>query len=377
MRDSLRLGRIAGFPVAVHWSVLVVVLLLAWGLAEGVLPESAPGHSAATYWLVGVPGALLLICSLLAHEISHAVVARRVGVEVEGLTLWMFGGVARLRGEATTARADLQIAVVGPATSLVLAGAFGFVWWLLDMLGQPALAVSLAGWLAGINLLLAVFNLVPGAPLDGGRVLRALLWGRWGDHDRAAAAATSAGQLVGFTLVGFGLLAFFGGDYVGGLWLILIGWFLHGAARAEQAAYIAEHVLHGVVVRDVMSSDVRTVGSDLTVEHLIESLVLGGRHSAYPVVDPEGSVRGLVALAQLRTVPASARASTLVGEVAVPLSQVSTCGPDEPVAQVLQKLAGDAGRRALVFDEGRLVGILTPADITRVLEARQLLGATR
>ena len=149
MRDSLRLGRIAGFPVAVHWSVLVVVLLLAWGLAEGVLPESAPGHSAATYWLVGVPGALLLICSLLAHEISHAVVARRVGVEVEGLTLWMFGGVARLRGEATTARADLQIAVVGPATSLVLAGAFGLVWWLLDTLGQPALAVSLTGWLAG------------------------------------------------------------------------------------------------------------------------------------------------------------------------------------------------------------------------------------
>ena len=377
MRDSLRLGRIAGFPVAVHWSVLVVALLLAWGLAEGVLPESAPGHTAATYWLVGVPGALLLLCSLLAHEISHAVVARRAGVDVDGLTLWMFGGVARLRGEAPTARADLRIAVVGPATSLVLAVAFGLVWWLLDTLGQPALAVSVTGWLAGVNLLLAVFNLVPGAPLDGGRVLRALLWERWGDRDRAAAAATNAGQLVGYMLVGFGLLAFFGGDYVGGLWLILIGWFLHGAARAEQAAYVAEHVLHGVVVGDVMSTEVRTVGSDLTVERLIESLVLGGRHSAYPVVDPEGSVRGLVALAQLRTVPASARASTLVGEVAVPLSQVPTCGPDDPVAQVLQKLAGDAGRRALVFEQGRLVGILTPADITRVLEARQLLEASR
>jgi Zn-dependent protease len=377
MRDSLRLGRIAGFPVAVHWSVLVVVLLLAWGLAEGVLPQSAPGHTAATYWLVGVPGALLLLCSLLAHEISHAVVARRVGVEVDGLTLWMFGGVARLRGEASTARADLQIAVVGPATSLVLAVLFGFVWWVLDTLGQTALAVSVTGWLAGINLLLAVFNLVPGAPLDGGRVLRALLWARWGDHDRAAAAAAGAGQVVGYMLVGFGLLAFFGGDYVGGLWLILIGWFLHGAAQAEQAAYVAEHVLHGVVAGDVMSTEVRTVGSDLTVEQLIESLVLGGRHSAYPVVDPEGSVRGLVALAQLRTVPASARASTLVGEVAVPLSQVPTCSPVEPVAQVLQKLAGDAGRRALVFEQGRLVGILTPADITRVLEARQLLEASR
>jgi Zn-dependent protease/CBS domain-containing protein len=377
MRDSLRIGRIAGFPVAVHWSVLVVVLLLAGGLADGVLPEAAPGHGAATYWLVGLGGALLLLCSLLAHEVSHAVVARRAGVEVEGLTLWMFGGIANLRGEAPTARADLRIAAVGPATSLVLAAAFGAGWWALDTLGQSALAVSVAGWLATINVVLAVFNLVPGAPLDGGRVLRALLWSRWGDRDRAAAAATTAGQTVGYVLVGLGLLSFLAGDYVGGLWLMLIGWFLHGAARAEQAAYVAEHVLRGVAVGDIMSSEVRTVGSELTVEELVESLVLGGRHSAYPVVDPDGSIRGLVALGQLRTVPASARATTLVGDVAVPLARVATCAPDEPVAQVLPRLAGDAGRRALVFEQGRLVGILTPTDITRVLEAQQLLGGSR
>lgn len=377
MRDSLRLGRIAGFPVAVHWSVLVVVLLLAGGLADGVLPDAAPGHATATYWLLGIGGSLLLLCSLLAHEVSHAVVARREGVEVDGLTLWMFGGIANLRGEAQTARADLRIAVVGPATSLVLGVAFGLVWWLLDALGTSALLASVAAWLATLNVVLAVFNLVPGAPLDGGRVLRALLWSRWSDRDRAAAAATTAGQTVGYVLVGLGLLSFLAGDYVGGLWLMLIGWFLHGAARAEQAGYVAEHVLHGVTVGDVMSTEVQTVGSDLTVEHLVEALVLGGRHSAYPVVDPEGSVLGLVALAQLRTVPASARARTLVAEVVVPLAQVPTCGPAEPVAEVLPRLAGDPGRRALVFEQGRLVGVLTPTDITRVLEARQLLGGAR
>ena len=373
MRDTLRLGRIAGFPVAVHWSVLVVVLLLAGGLADGVLPETAPGHSTATYWLVGLGGALLLLCSLLAHEVSHAVVARRAGVEVDGLTLWMFGGIANLRGEAPTARADLRIAAVGPVTSLALAAAFGVVWWMLDASGQSALVVSLAGWLSTINFVLAVFNLVPGAPLDGGRVLRALLWSRWGDRDRAEAAATSAGQTVGYLLVALGLLSFLAGDYVGGLWLMLIGWFLHGAARAEQAAYLAEHVLRGVAVGDVMSSEVRTVGSELTVEELVESQVLGGRHSAYPVVGPDGSVRGLVSLGQLRLVPAPARSTTLVGDVAVPLTQVATCTPDEPVAALLPRLAGDAGRRALVFAQGRLVGILTPTDITRVLEAKQLL----
>lgn len=377
MRDSLRIGRIAGFPVAVHWSVLVVVLLLAGGLADGVLPETAPGHSTATYWLVGVAGALLLLCSLLAHEVSHAIVARRSGVEVDGLTLWMFGGIANLRGEAPTARDDLRIAAVGPATSLVLGAVFGVVWWALDTLGQSPLVVSVAGWLSTINVVLAVFNLVPGAPLDGGRVLRALLWSRWGDRDRAAAAATTAGQSVGYLLVVLGLLSFLAGDYVGGLWLMLIGWFLHGAARAEQAGYLAEHVLRGVAVGDVMSSEVRTVGSELTVEELVESLVLGGRHSAYPVVAPDGSVRGLVTLGQLREVPASARATTLVGDVTVPLAQVATCAPETPVADLVPRLAADAGRRALVFEQGRLVGILTPTDITRVLETRQLLPRTR
>ena len=245
MRDSLRLGRIAGFPVAVNWSVLVVVLLLAWGLADGVLPQAAPGHGTRTYWRAGVTGALLLICSPLAHELPHAVVARRAGVGVDGLTLWMFGGVARLRGEPPTPREDFRIAAVGPATSLVLAAAFGLVWFTLDALGSGDLPVSVAGWLAGINVLLAVFNLVPGAPLDGGRILRAILWWRGDDRDRAVTTATTVGQVVAYCLVAIGLLDFLAGDTVGGLWLILIGGFLLTAARAEYAATLAQHALEG------------------------------------------------------------------------------------------------------------------------------------
>jgi Zn-dependent protease/CBS domain-containing protein len=375
MRDSLRLGRIAGFPVAVHWSVVVVVLLLAWSLADGVLPEVAPGRAAGTYWLYGVVGALLLLCSLLAHELSHAIVARRSGVEVEGLTLWMFGGVANLRGEPPAADADLRIAVAGPATSVGLSVGFGALAVVLSALGQSDLLVSVTAWLAGINLMLAVFNLIPGAPLDGGRILRASLWRRWGDRDRAAAAATRAGQLVGYCLVGLGLLNFLLGDYVGGLWMMLIGWFLHAAAIAEESAAVTVHTLEGVPVAAFMSTDVQTGQADLSVEEFVSRLVLGGRHSAYPVVGVDGTVTGLVTLGQLRGVPPGARASTSVGDVAVPLAHVATCTPDEPVAGVLPRLSRESGNRALVFDHGRLVGIVTPSDVTRMLETRSLLSS--
>jgi len=374
MRDSLRLGRVLGFPVAVNWSVFLVVLLLAWSLAEGVLPVRAPGHGAAAYWLAGVVGALLLICSLLAHELAHAIVARRAGIEVDGLTLWMFGGVATLRGEAPTPRADFRIAAVGPATSLVLGAGFGLVWSVLDALGQDALVVGVAGWLATINVVLGVFNLIPGAPLDGGRILRAALWYRGGDRDRAATTTTNAGQVVGYCLVAIGLLSFLSGDPVGGLWMILIGWFLLSAARAEHDATVVEHSLSGVSVGEVMSTDVKTGDAGLSVEDFINDLVLQGRHSAYPVVGPYGGVEGLVTLGQLRGVPPSARATTAVRDVAVPLPMIATCTPADPLTRLLTRVTSESGRRALVFEHGRLVGIVTPADVTHALEARALVS---
>lgn len=372
MGESLRLGRVLGFPVSVNWSVLVVVLLLAWGLAEGVLPESAPGHSAAAYWLAGVLGAVLLIASLLAHELAHAVVASRSGVEVESLTLWVFGGVAALRGDSPTPRADFRIAAAGPATSIALGAGFGGVWLLAELLAGPDLVVGVAAWLCAINLFLAVFNLIPGAPLDGGRILRAILWSRSGDRERAAVTATNAGQGVGYGLVALGLMVFLAGDPVGGLWTIFIGWFVLGAARAEQTATVTKHLLAGVRVRDVMSTDVRVGGSELTVDEFVAQHVLGGRHSAYPVLGHTGRVDGLVTLRQLRDVPPDRRGSTVVRDVALPVAHVATCGPDEQVEDLLGRLTRESGGRALVIDQGRLVGIVTPADVTRAIDARTL-----
>ncbi|MFC5178813.1 site-2 protease family protein [Nocardioides taihuensis] len=373
MRDSVRLGRVAGFPVSAHWSVGVILLLLAWVLAGGVLPQTAPGHSAATYWLGGLVGSFLLLCSLLAHELAHAVVARRAGVEVEGVTLWLFGGVATFRSEAPSPRDDLRIAVAGPLTSLAVALGSGLAWVALDRSPGLDLAAGVTGWLSTINLVLAVFNMVPGAPLDGGRVLRAVLWARTGDRERAAVSATRAGRAMGYALVGLGLVFLLLGDPVGGVWTVLIGWFILAAANAEQEATVTRTLLGAVLVRDVMSSPVVTADPALSVEDLIERQVLSGRHSAYPVVDEDGRVVGLVTLRQLRTVPAQRRDVTRVRDVVLPLSEVATAAPTEPLPGLLPRLTPGSGRRALVLDEDRLVGIVTLADVSRTVEARALL----
>lgn len=370
MRDNVRLGRVAGFPVAVNWSVLVVVLLLAWVLAEGVLPQTAPGRAGVIYWLTGVIGALLLICSLLAHELAHAIVARRAGVEVEGLTLWMFGGVATLRGEAPTPREDFRIAAAGPATSIALGAGFGLAWLLFAAAKLPDLVVGVAAWLATINVVLAVFNLLPGSPLDGGRILRAALWHRSGNRDRAAATAATVGQLVAYSLVILGLMSFVVGDTVGGLWLILVGWFLLTAARAEHAASLAEHFLRGVLVGQVMSTGVQTGSADVNVAEFIERHVLSGRHSAYPILDRDGTVVGLVTLDRLRTLPTTQRTTTSVRDVSLPLGRVASAHPNDLLVDLLTRVTRESGGRALVFEQGRLVGIVTPLDVARVLETR-------
>jgi Zn-dependent protease len=373
MSQDLRLGTIAGFRVKLNWSVLIALALIAWVLADGILPESVPGRRASAYWLGGVAGAALLIGSLLAHELAHAIVARRSGVEVEDVTLWMFGGIASLKEEAREPRADLRIAVVGPLASLALGVAFGLAWWGLAAGPGWELPAAVAGWLATANAVLAVFNLIPGAPLDGGRVLRAWLWARHGDRERAAETAIRGGEVVGYVLAGFGLMSVVAGDAVGGLWMVLIGWFVLAAARAERTSRMTDRVLRGVTVAEVMSSPVSTAPAWLTVTDYLDRHVLHGHHSACPVQDLDGRVVGLVALEQVRTVPPARRQSTRLGAIAVPSARVPTAAPTDPLGDLLPRLTPEAGRRALVFDGGRLVGIVTPADVSRVVEAKALL----
>ena len=309
VRMTVRFGRLAGIEVGANWSVLVILILVAESLAAGLLPAAVPGRSALTYWATATTVAVLLLGCLLAHELAHAVVARRAGVRVEGITLWMLGGVTRLTGEPATARADLAVAAAGPATSLALGALLLGAAAGLSLLGIPARSepsVALAGlaWLGWINLILAVFNLLPGAPLDGGRILRALLWWRGRDRVRAAVAATRAGAVLGVGLVALGVAAALAGDAVGGLWLALIGWFLVAAAGQERRDTLLRSALAGVTVGEVMTPDPDCAPSWLTVDAFAAGLAPARQHRSYPLLDINGRVVAVVTLRQLSRRPA-------------------------------------------------------------------------
>jgi Zn-dependent protease/CBS domain-containing protein len=371
MSEHIRLGTVAGFRIGVHWSVLVILWLFTWSLAS-TLPSSAPGRSTLTYWVAGAIGAVVLLASLLAHELMHAVVARRAGIPVSDVTLWLFGGVTRLGGEAQTAGTEFRIAISGPVTSLALAGVFAALGAVLRNLGAANVAVGVAWWLSGINLLLGLFNLLPGAPLDGGRVLSAYLWRRHGDKVRGEVGATRGGRIVGYVLIALGLFEFMAASIVTGVWTVFIGWFLLTAAHGEERRILTRQSLTGVRVADAMTAQPHTAPGWITVEDFIQSYVLGDRHSAYPVEGPGGTIVGLITLAQLRLVAPEERATTLVRDAAMPMDQVVTAAPHEPLTSLLERLAPSGSSRALVVDSGQVVGIVTARDISRLIDVHTL-----
>ncbi|MGV0791401.1 site-2 protease family protein [Mycolicibacterium sp. XJ1819] len=362
MKPTVRLGRLAGVSVGVHWSVLGIVALLVIGLTVQ-FRTLAEGYATYEYVLAAVVTATLFVLSLLVHEMAHAIVARRNGVGVEGITLWLLGGVARLHGDALTPGAAFRIAAVGPLTSVLAGGVFGIAARLADDAGFSSLSVAVLTYLAMINVVLAVFNLVPAAPLDGGRILRAALWAWRGDRFTATVWAARAGRLFGFLLIGLGLLQAIGG--FGGLWWILLGLFIVTMASAEEHQARTTTMLAGVRVRDVMTARPETVPGDLTIAQFLRDVMLVRRHSAFPLIDGSGRVEGLVTLNRLRAVPPPQHGSVRLRDIACPPQEIPSATPDEPLTDLLPRLSGCADGRALVFDGGRLVGIVSPTDISR------------
>jgi Zn-dependent protease/CBS domain-containing protein len=376
MNETFRLGRVRGIPIGVNWSVLVILWILAWSLAASYLPTAEPGYRTAEYWMVGVAAALVFLASLLAHELGHALVAIRSGVGVHGITLWLFGGVSKLDREATTPDAELRIALTGPAVSLGIAALAGVGALGADAAGAPDLLVAALMWLATINVVLGVFNLMPAAPLDGGRVLRAVLWRRRGDHLSATISASNAGRAFGFVLIGLGVLQAAAGAAGSGLWLVFLGWFLLSAARAEQTQAMLFEALADVPVRRLMSSPVITAADELTLQQLVDDVVMEHHCSAFPTTDPSGRVTGLITLSAVRSIPRDRRDSTRVRDVATPLEQVVRTTPDDPTPELLTRLGAAPDARALVFDGDELVGIVSPTDIVRMRDLA-LMGAAR
>jgi Zn-dependent protease/CBS domain-containing protein len=364
---GVRVGRIAGFELRIHWSTLFIFGLVVSSLALVQLPEDAPGASDTGYLVAALVAGLAFYGGLLAHEVSHALVARREGIEVDSLTLWLLGGVAALRGEPRTPGADLRIAAAGPAVSLAVAGAAAVTALVLDAAGAPALAVATVGWLAGINAILAVFNLVPAAPLDGGRILRAALWAWRRDRTWAAVAAGRAGEVFGYVLVGLGLLTLLYPG-VGGLWFLVLGWFLINAARTEQAQAVLQDALGDIRLFSVMTPDPVTAPAEASVAEILDDYVLRTRHSAFPLRDATGAPAGLVTLGRLRTVPPERRVAVRAADVASPMTEVVTAAPGDRLVDLLPRINASGDGRALVLEGDRIIGLVTSTDVARAVE---------
>jgi Zn-dependent protease len=368
MRQTIRLGTVAGIRIGLNGGAIIILLLLAGGLALGGLPAQEPGRPLVLYLLGGLVAAALFLASVLAHEVAHALVARRNGVEVESITLWLLGGVAQLKGDPRTPGAEFRIAAVGPLASVVIGIVFGVLAVGIDLLGVDSLAVSLTWYLALSNIVLALFNLVPASPLDGGRVLRAVVWRVTGDRVKSAVVASRIGRIFGLTLIIVGLGQVVLRGWLGGLWWALIGWFLVQAATAEEHRAVLGRRLHGVRVSELMTPDPVTASPDENVADFVERSVLRHRFSTYPLVDADGRLAGLVTLNRIRAVPAEARATRRLGDVACPADQVPSTRMDEPVVELLPRLAGCADGRAVVVDAGgRVIGVVSPSDLSRLM----------
>ncbi len=370
---DFRLGSVLGFEIRIDYSWFVIFFLILWSFSAGVFPARFPGHEPAVYFLMGGIGTLLFFASLLAHELSHSVVARAKGIPVEGITLFIFGGMARTSLEAADPNDEFAIAGMGPVASFTIAALFGAAWWLGARAGWPETVTGVAMYLAYLNVLLAVFNLLPGFPLDGGRLFRSAVWKFTGDLTKATRWASNGGKWLGYALIALGALQMLAGGVIGGLWLIFIGWFLRNAAVMSYRQHILQVILEGVQAREVMSEDPETVDADLTVQELVDRYFMRRRYQSFPVME-NGRPVGLVTLQQVKELPREAWETRRAREVMKAADHDLLVRPDEPMTEVLRRMSDSGLRRVLVVRDGALEGIISSTDITRWVQRSQELS---
>ncbi|MBD0734725.1 site-2 protease family protein [Streptomyces sp. CBMA29] len=361
MNGSVRLGRIAGVPLRMHWSAPLLIVFVSVALGGGVLSAWAPGHSAAAYRTGALIGALALAVSLVAHETAHALAARRAKIEVKDVTVFALGGVTRM-GSATTPRDEGWVAAIGPLTNLVLGGLCLAAAVTVDDTLHWAVAAAVLAWVAWANGLLGVFNLLPAAPLDGGRVLQAVIWRIRGDRERAARISGRCGQVFGVALLAGGWLEVLMGQ-AAGLWLVLLGAFISLTAYAEVRRSVLYETLRGVRVIQAMRPAV--AGQDWhTVDAFLATSASGpGVRTMIPLTDLDGRPSGVVTASALMSVPAARRRDTRVRDVALPLDRCLLVDPDDRVTDVFDRLATTSGSPVLVLHDNRVVGVVTAEDI--------------
>ena len=366
---KVRLLNLLGFEVNIDFSWIIIAILVAWSLSTGFFPSEYKDLSTQTYWIMGIVAALGLFVSIIVHEFSHSIVARTQGMQMKGITLFIFGGVAEMGEEPPNAKAEFLMSIVGPLSSIAIGLVFYGIYAAGMRSGWPAPVNGVLKYVAIINGILAAFNLVPAFPLDGGRVLRSLLWQLKGNLEWATRISSQIGSLFAMFLIGFGLFRMFYGNLFGGMWMVLIGLFLQNAAKMSYQQMVTRKVLEGEPVSRFMKSDPVTVGPSTTIEQLLEDYFYRYHFKMFPVVD-SGKLIGCITVKQVKEIPKGERIDKTVGDLKMECSPDNTVGPQEDAMKILSTMNRTGISRLMVVENSRLVGIVTLKDMLSFLSMK-------
>ncbi len=371
MKTSWRIGSLFGIEIRIDSSWIIIFTFITWTLASFYFPNRFADWPSWQYWAIGIVTSLLFFASVLGHELTHSLVAIRQGEEVRSITLFILGGVAELKGEPETPFKEFSMAFVGPLSSMVIALFFWVLSFLLGDVSQPLWALT--RYLAFINLIIGIFNLIPGFPMDGGRVLRAIVWKATGDLRKSTRVASTTGQGIAFFFIVFGVLLVFSRAFFNGLWMVFIGWFIHSAAVRGYKQVVMKDVLKDIRAKDLMDREFETVSPDLSLQELIDEHILKTRQRAFLVFERE-QLEGIICLDDVKRVPKEDWATTRVGGVMTPKEKLETVLPEDDGANVLAKLTGRNVNQVPVVKGGRVEGLLSRSDVLQVLQLRSELG---
>jgi Zn-dependent protease len=370
MPSTFKFGKIGGIEVGVHWSWIPIFVLFTWLFATGTLDHFFPHWSEAAKWIAGGITSAIFFASLLAHELAHSFVARSKGLEVKGITLFFIGGVSNLGGEPRSPGEEFQISVVGPLASLIIGGLFGIGWVIVHPFSPGIAGVS--AQLGVINASLAVFNMVPGFPLDGGRVFRSIIWQRTHSLARATHIASMGGEALGYLIMGGGVVFFLFGNVIGGVFYFVLGVFLRGIAASSYQQVLADQTLTGLKARDAAMQNCEIVSPNESLENLVDNYVLLRNVRCFPV-QSNGGLLGLVTLEDIRHIPRDQWPITPVEKAMTRVDRLHAVGPDDDLRQVLQLMASQDINQVPVVEEGRLIGLIARSDILRLIQTRREL----
>jgi len=371
MRNTINLGKIFGIQIRIDYSWFIIFLLITWSLGSHYFPYYYPGWQSLTYWIVALSTCLIFFACVLAHELSHSLVSKAHGTPVRDITLFIFGGVAQIVSEPEKPGKEFLMAFAGPLVSIAIAILFRFVVFVIRSPLHPISA--LAYWLSRINLILAIFNLVPGFPLDGGRLLRAVVWKITGNFRKATRVASGAGQFVAFLLIFFGMFMFFTGRFFNGIWFVFIGWFLNNAAERSYRLVALKDTMRGVTVEEAMVKECYGVEGGTTLEQLIYEHIIREGYRCLPVIE-NGRVIGLVTIHQVKEVPHHTWSSTTVKEVMIPLDKTKAVKPSDPLFSVFETMTQEDISQLPVVQNGELVGIIGRDSILNFIRTLSELG---